>query len=191
MADASNASDTRTPPAARIRTDTIPAAVIAAAVVAFVAYSSLEGSSRAVDFAVTGAQARIVPADSSRVPARWEHRAPSARMLLVNVSWAAVDDIGGGSYVVLVTTPRGWVHLGCRPECEWSDDEPVRNYARSLPLATYRLGAAFSAEQTGRVRLGFRLPRGAPHAGRSFVPTAWLVQTDGDDVLGAEQIPLS
>jgi hypothetical protein len=173
-----------------MRDGMLPAAVIAAAVVTFVAYLSFQGSSHAVDFAVTSSDLSLVPAADPAVHESWQRRAQGRHVMLVDVSWAADEAIGAGSYSVLVTTPGGWRHLGCRPECEWSDDEELREFADRLPRPPYRLAATYEAEEVGRARLGFRSPGSAP-APSDFVPTALLVQTNGDDVLGAEPIPLS
>ncbi|MGH3356123.1 MAG: hypothetical protein ACRDOJ_09505 [Nocardioidaceae bacterium] len=174
-----------------MREGTVPALIIAAAVIAFVAYVSFEGSSHAVDFAVTGSDASIVGADDPTVGPGWRQPAQPGPVMLVGIAWQAEESIPGGSYTALVTTPPGWRHLGCRPECEWVAEDELTKFARSLPRSTYRLGASFDAEESGNVTLGFRPPRGTRTAPRTFVPTAWLVQTNGDDILGIDQIPLT
>jgi hypothetical protein len=169
----------------------VPAAVIAAAVIAFVAYLSFQGSSHAVDYAVTTSGVSVAAADAPVVQAQWPRRAGPGQVLVLHVGWAAGEEIGPGSYAVLATVPPGWRHLGCVPECEWTNAEGVAEFARRLPRTPYRLAAAFEAEETGNVRVAFGSSPGGEEVTGDFVPTAWLVQTNGDDVLGAEQIPLS
>jgi hypothetical protein len=169
----------------------LPAAVIAAAVLAFVGYASMQGSSHAVDFAVTGSGSAVVPAGDPLVPPQWQQRAGPGPVLLVDVSWQAGESIGGGSYAVLVGPPGGWRHLGCRPECEWVTDEDLRRLGRHLPWAPYRLAATVDAEESGDLTVAFGSPRGARRPPAGFAPTAVLVQTNGDDVLGVEPVPLS
>lgn len=174
----------------RTRDGALPAAVIATALVAFMAYVSFQGSSHAVEFAVTASDVAVVSADDQRVNRQWRRRDASSRVMLVDVAWQASESITAGSYAVMVTAPDGWRHLGCRPECEWTDGQGLSEFRRQLPRSPYRLGAAFAAEETGHVRVAFGSPRGATQP-PAFVPVAWLVQTNGDDVLGAEQVPLS
>jgi hypothetical protein len=169
----------------------LPAAVIAAAVIAFVGYASQQGSSHAVDFAVTGSGAVAVPASDLRVPPGWQRRAAPGSVLLVDVSWQAGESIGGGTYAVLVAAPDRWTHLGCRPECDWVTDEDLRRLGNHLPWTPYRLAAAVEAEESGDVTVAFRSPRGVARMPAGFAPTAVLVQTNGDDVLGVEPVPLS
>lgn len=178
-----------------MRDGVVPAAVVATAVIAFVAYLSFQGATRAVDYAVVSADSAVVPVDARRVPPAWAAGTGGRQVLTVDVAWAAEDSIPAGAYAVFVTTPQGWRHLGCRPECEWSDDEGLREFARRLPRRPYPLAAVFEAEESGRVRVGFGVPPGAVHppeadVAASFVPAAWLVQTNGDDILGAKQVPL-
>lgn len=173
------------------REGAFPAAVIAAAVIAFVAYLSFQGASHAVDFAVTSSDVSVMPADDERLGPQWQRAARSSRVMVVDVAWQAGDSIPAGSYAVMVTTPPGWRHLGCRPECEWSDDEGLREFGRRLPRTPYPLAATFEAEELGSVRVAFRSPRGVDGTADGLTPSAWLVQTNGDDVLGAESIPLS
>jgi hypothetical protein len=172
-----------------MRDGMMPAAVVAAAVVAFVAYLSFQGSSHAVDFAVTSSDYAVVPAEGQGLRQHWQRRA-GGDVLVVDVSWAADEPIGAGLYAVLVTMPDGWRHLGCAPECEWSGDEGLREFGERLPRPPYRLAATYEAEELGHARLAFYSPPRAS-APSEFVPTALLVQTNGDDVLGAEPIPLS
>jgi hypothetical protein len=180
-----------------MRDGALPAVVIALAVIAYMGYLSFQGASHAVTFAVTGSDVAVVPAQGPAVPQRWQRRAGSGQVLLVDVSWTANEAIGAGSYAVMVTTPAGWRHLGCRPECEWSGGEGLREFGRQLPQQPYPLAATFEAEETGVVRVAFRSPRGSSGTGGAgsvpsdYVPIAWLVQTNGDDVLGAEQVPLT
>ncbi len=173
-----------------MRDGALPAAVIAVAVIAFVAYLSFQGSSHAVAFAVTSSEVTVLSADGPTLRDRWQRRARPGQVMLVDVSWTADDSIGAGSYAVMVTTPPGWRHLGCRPACEWSASEGLAEFAGRLPRPPYRLAATFEAEETGDVRVAFRSPPGSHVTPADYVPIAWLVQTDGDDVLGAEQIPL-
>jgi hypothetical protein len=49
-----------------MREGALPAAVVAAAVIAFVAYISFQGASHAVDYAVTSSDASLLAADSAR-----------------------------------------------------------------------------------------------------------------------------
>jgi hypothetical protein len=173
-----------------MRDGMLPAAVVAATVITFVGYLSFQGASHAVDFAVTSSDLSIVPAADHGVQESWQRRAAGGQVMLVDVTWAADEAISAGSYAVMVKIPHGWRHLGCRPECEWSDDEELREFAGHLPRAPYRLAATYEAEEVGRARLAFHSSTRAP-APSEFVPTALLVQTNGDDVLGAEPIPLS
>jgi hypothetical protein len=173
-----------------MREGVLPAAVIALAVIAFVGYLSFQGSTHAVEFAVTSSEASIVSSQAPPVGPQWQRRARSGRVMLVEVSWQASESISAGSYAVVVTTPHRWRHLGCRPECEWTAGEGLREYGRQLARRPYRLAATFEAEETGRVRVAFRSPRGSSEVPAGFAPVGWLVQTNGDDVLGAEQIPL-
>ena len=173
-----------------MRDGTLPAAVVAAAVIAFVVHLSFQGSSHAVDFAVTSSELTWTSAGDGSVRESWQRRARGGHIMLVDVAWAADEPIGAGSYAVLVTAPAGWRHLGCLPECEWSDDEGLREFGQRLPRPPYRLAATYQAEEAGSARLAFRSPPHVPGPS-DFVPTALLVQTNGDDVLGAEPIPLS
>ena len=102
-----------------MRAGALPAAVVAAAVIAFVAYISFRGASHAVDYAVTSSAASVVPADSRQLPAGWRHA--DGQVMVVEVSWHAGDHIAAGSYAVMVAPPRGWRRGGCVPECEWTD----------------------------------------------------------------------
>jgi hypothetical protein len=160
-------------------------------VIAFVGYASLQGSSHAVDFAVTGSGDAVVPAGDPLVPPAWQRRAGPGPVMLVDVSWQAGESIGGGGYAVLVTTPEGWTHLGCRPACDWITDEDLRRLGRRLPRAPYRLAPAVDAEESGDLTVAFRSPPGISGPSPGFTPTAVLVQTNGDDVLGVEPVPLS
>jgi hypothetical protein len=168
-----------------MRDGVLPAAVVAVAVIAFMAYIAFQGSP-AVQFAVTGSNLAVVPADATRLA-----RPGRGQVMLVDVSWQAGDSVGAGSYAVVVDAPRGWRHAGCRPECEWIDGEGLRAFGRRLDRRPYRLAAAFEAEQSGAVRVAFRSPRTVSGLPTGFLPTAWLVQMSGSDVLGAEQVPLS
>jgi hypothetical protein len=174
-----------------VREGTVPAIVIGAAMVGFILYVTFQGSTHAVDYAVTGSDVVVVDADSARVPPRWQRRAQPGLVMRVDVAWQASDSLAGGSYALVVTTPPDWRHLGCRPECEWSAEEGLRRFAQTLPRATYPLAATVDAEETGRLRLGFRSPHGVRDLPTGFVPAAWLVQISGDDVLGIEQVPLT
>lgn len=167
----------------------LPAAIIAAAVIAFVAYVSFQGSSHAVDFAVTDSDVEVVPGGSPRLPGGWQRRAGSGHVMLLDVSWQAGDSIPAGSYAVLVSAPPGWLHLGCRPACEWVVDEGLRQFGRRLPRPPYPLAATFDAEQFGHATVAYRLPP-AQEPPEELSVAAWLLQTSGDDVLGAEQITL-
>lgn len=173
-----------------MRDGVLPAAVVAVTVITFVAYLSFQGASHAVDFAVTSSNMSLVRAGDPVVHEPWQRRAQGSQVMLVDVTWAADEAIGAGSYAVMVSTPSGWKHVGCLPECEWSGDEGLREFGDQLPRPPYRLAATYEAEEVGRAQLAFRSPPGAP-APTDFVPTALLVQTNGDDVLGAEPIPLS
>ncbi len=51
-------------------------------------------------------------------------------------------------------------------------------------------GASVEAEQRGSVRVAFRSPPDASAVPTGYAPVGWLVQTNGDDVLGVAQIPL-
>jgi hypothetical protein len=174
-----------------MRDGMLPAAVITATVIAFVAYLSFQGSAHAVDFAVTSSDVVVVPADDPQLPQQWQQRAQSSAVMAVDVSWQAGESIAAGSYAVMVTTPPGWRHLGCRPVCEWTVEEGLQQFARRVPREPYRLAATFEAEEAGEVRVAFRSPRGATRVDPGFAPTAWLVQTNGDDVLGARPVPLT
>ncbi|HWL97124.1 MAG TPA: hypothetical protein VNP20_07240 [Nocardioidaceae bacterium] len=174
-----------------MRDGMLPAAVITAAVIAFVAYLSFQGSAHAVDFAVTSSEVAVVPADDPQLPQQWQQRAQSSAVMAVDVSWQAGESIAAGSYAVMVTTPQGWRHLGCRPVCEWTSEEGLQQFARRVPRTPYPLAATFEAEEAGDVRVAFRSPRGATRVDPGFAPTAWLVQTNGDDVLGARPVPLT
>jgi hypothetical protein len=170
----------------------VPAAVVAAAVIAFVAYLSFQGASHAVEFAVTASDVTVRPATEGRDPrSSWPRRARLGQTLVLRVGWTAGEAIGAGSYAVVVSLPSGWRHVGCLPECEWTDGEGVAEFARQLPRPTYPLAAAFEAEESGTVRVAYAATRSGERLSGDFVPTAWLVQTNGDDVLGAEPIPLS
>jgi hypothetical protein len=174
-----------------MRDGMFPAAVITTAVVAFVAYLSFQGASHAVDYAVTSAQVAFVGPDDPRLTARWQERAGSSTVMAVDVTWTAGESIAAGSYAVMVTTPKGWRHLGCRPACHWTAGQGLHEFARRVPRAPYPLAATFEAEEAGHVRVAFRSPRGVTQPPPAFAPTAWLVQTNGDDVLGARPVPLT
>jgi hypothetical protein len=174
----------------KMRDGVLPAAVVAAAVIAFVAYVSFQGASHAVEFAVTSSDVSLISADSSATARPWRARGGSGDVMVVQVTWQASESIGSGSYAVMVATPRGWRHLGCRPECEWTDAEGLSEFGDELVRRPYPLAATFEAEEAGHVRVAFRSPPGVSGVPHGFVPVGWLVQTNGDDVLGAEQIPL-
>lgn len=174
-----------------MREGTLPAAVIAAAVIAFVAYLSFQGSSHAVDYAVTSSRVAVVGATDDLLLDRWRRRLPDGgQAVVVDVAWQAGENLGAGSYAVLTTVPPGWRRLGCVPECQWSSEEGLRQFGRRLPRRPFPLAATFDADETGHVRVAFRPPRGSrPTAPPGFAPVAWLVQTNGDDVLGSQQVP--
>jgi hypothetical protein len=171
-----------------MRDGALPAAVVAAAVIAFVAYISFQGASHAVDYAVTSSAASVLPADSARLPAGW--RRDDAEVMVVEVSWHAGEDIASGSYAVLVAPPAGWRRAGCVPECEWTDAQGLSELRQRLARKPYPLAATFEAEQSGAVRVAFRSPPGTTAVPADYAPVGWLVQTNGDDVLGVAQIPL-
>ena len=173
----------------RVRDGVLPATVVATALAAFVAYISFQGSSHAVEFAVTSADASVARADAGRLPRQWQQRV-GGRVMVVDVSWHASESIASGSYAVMVTTPAGWRHLGCRPECEWTDGQGLSELRDQLPRTPYRLAATFEAEETGAVRVAYRSPGAVAGMPPRFAPVGWLAQTNGDDVLGVEQIPL-
>lgn len=174
-----------------MRDGALPAAVIAAAVIAFVGYVSFQGASHSVDFAVTGSDLAVVPATDALLPPPWQERARDSTVMVIDVSWQAGEAISAGSYAVMVNTPPGWQPLGCRPVCEWSDDEGLREFAHRLPRRPNPVAATFEAEETGAVQVAFRSPGDEAAPADAPAPAAWLVQTNGDDVLGAERIPLS
>jgi hypothetical protein len=171
-----------------MRDGALPAAVVAAAVIAFVAYISFQGASHAVDYAVTSSGASVLATDSPRVPSGWGHS--GGHVLVVQVSWHAGEDIAAGSYAVMVAPPTGWRRAGCLPECEWTDAEGLSEFRRRLAGRPYPLAATFEAEENGAVRVAFSSPPGSPGVPAGYAPVGWLVQTNGDDVLGAAQIPL-
>ncbi len=173
-----------------MREGVLPATVVATALVAFVAYISFQGSSHAVEFAVTSSDVAVVPADAARLDPQWRQRAGTGRVMLVEVSWHASESIAAGSYAVMVATPPRWRHLGCRPECEWTDGQGLSELGDQLPRTPYRLAATFEAEETGAARVAFGSTLEAAGMPRGYLPVGWLVQTNGDDVLGVEQIPL-
>jgi hypothetical protein len=171
-----------------MREGVLPASVVAGALVAFVAYISFQGSSHAVEYAVTSSDVAIVPASAPDIGRQWQARAAPGQVMVVEVDWHASESIASGSYAVMVAPPQGWRQLGCRPECEWTDDQGLSELGNQLPRTPYPLAATFEAEESGAVRVAFRSEgRGVP---RGYVPVGWLVQTNGDDVLGVEQIPL-
>jgi hypothetical protein len=171
-----------------MRDGALPAAVVAAAVSAFVAYISFQGASHAVDYAVTSSAASVMPAESTRLPSPWRHG--DGQVMVVEVSWHAGEAIAAGSYAVMVATPPGWHRAGCLPECEWTDAEGLSELRERLVREPYPLAAAFEADESGAVRIAFRSPPGATAIPGGYAPVGWLVQTNGDDVLGVAQIPL-
>jgi hypothetical protein len=90
----------------------------------------------------------------------------------------------------MVAPPPGWRRAGCLPECEWTDAEGLSEFRRRLAHKPYPLAATFEAEQNGAVRVAFTSPPGSSAIPAGYAPVGWLVQTNGDDVLGAAQIPL-
>jgi hypothetical protein len=171
-----------------MRDGVLPAAVVAAAVIAFVAYISFQGASHAVDYAVTSSDASVLPAGSSQLPVQWRHGV--GQVMVVDVSWHAGEAIASGSYAVMVAPPPGWRRVGCLPECEWTDAEGLSEFSDRLARRPYPLAAAFEAEENGAVEVAFRSPSGTTGVPAGYAPVGWLVQTNGDDVLGAAQIPL-
>ncbi|HET7327835.1 MAG TPA: hypothetical protein VFJ14_11195 [Nocardioidaceae bacterium] len=162
--------------------------LVTLAVFGFVAYMWFQGRAHTVEFAVTRGEVAFVQASEPRVPEPLRARAPTDRMLLVDASWEAAEAIEGGSYYVLVAAPPGWKHYACEPECDWGTTQDLRKYADALPLRTARLGAQFDADESGRVRVAFVPGDGAGTRDPTFQPAAWLVQTDGDNVLHAKLI---
>jgi hypothetical protein len=173
----------------RVRDGVLPAIVVATALAAFVAYISFQGSSHAVEFAVTSSDVSVAPADARRLPRQWRQPA-GRRVMVVEVSWHASESIASGSYAVMVATPAGWRHLGCRPECDWTDGQGLSELGDQLPRTPYPLAATFEAEETGAARVAYRSTGAVTGMPPRFAPVGWLVQTNGDDVLGVEQIPL-
>ena len=171
-----------------MRDGALPAAVVAGAVIAFVAYISFQGASHAVDYAVTSSAATVLPPDSRRLPADWRHG--PGQVMVVEVSWQAGEDIASGSYAVMFAPPEGWQRAGCVPECEWTDAQGLSELRQRLVRKPYPLAATFEAEQSGAVRVAFRSPKETPTVPAGYAPIGWLVQTNGDDVLGVAQIPL-
>jgi hypothetical protein len=174
----------------RMRDGVLPATVVVTALAAFVGYISFQGSSHAVEFAVTSSDMSVLPADAARLDQQWRQPGGQPQVMVVEVSWHASESIAAGSYAVMVATPPRWRHLGCRPECEWTDGQGLSELGDQLPRTPYPLAATFEAEETGAVRVAYRSPRAVTGAPRGFAPVGWLVQTNGDDVLGVEQIPL-
>ena len=158
------------------------------AVMGFVAYMWFQGRAHMVDFAVTRGEATFVEASDPRLPQSIRADTPDRPMLLVDASWEATEPIEGGSYYVLVAAPPGWRNYACEPGCDWATTPDLKRYAGALPKATFRLGAKFDADELGRVRVAFvsRARKAEPAA--TFRPVAWLVQTDGDNVLQAKLI---
>lgn len=153
------------------------------AVVAFVGYFWFQGRSHTVEYAVTRGEIAIVPTSSPRVPPSLREDAPADRMLLVEAAWQAAESIDGGSYYVLVSVPPGWRNYACEPECEWGTTPDLKRYAEALPVDTFRLAARFDADEMGRVTVAFVPRRPGVERDPATEPSAWLVQTDGDNVL--------
>jgi len=168
--------------------DLAPPLVVAAVVIAFVGYLWFQGRAHTVEYVVTSGRVAYVEASSPTVPDSLREDAPADQMLMVDVTWEAEDAIAGGSYYVLVSTPPGWENYACEPECEWASTPDLERYAKELPLSTYPVGAKFAAEESGRVRVAF-VPTSVDTEGQpAFQPAAWLVQTDGANVLKARLI---
>lgn len=158
------------------------------AVIGFVGYLWFQGRAHTVEFAVTRGDVAFVETSDLRVPESLSSQAPSDQMLLVEASWEAAESIEGGSYYVLVAAPPGWRNLACEPECDWGTTADLERYAGALPVETFRLAAQFDADELGRVQVAFVPGNGSAERDRSVEPAAWLVQTDGDNVLQAELI---
>lgn len=158
------------------------------AVIGFVGYLTFQGRAQTVPFAVTRGEVEFVETSDPRLPETLSAEAPSDQLLLVEASWEAADSIMGGSYFVLVAAPPGWRNHACEPECDWATTPDLEQYASALPVATFRLGAKFDAEESGQVMVA--LVPGDRNALRdpAVDPAAWLVQTDGDNVLQAKLI---
>lgn len=157
-------------------------------VVGFVGYLWFQGRSHTVEYAVTRGDIAIVSTSDARVPPSLREDAPRDRMLLVEAAWQAAESIEGGSYYVLVAAPRGWRSHACEPECDWATTPDLTRYAQALPLDTYRVAARFDADEMGRVTVAFVPGRTGTERDPQTEPAAWLVQTDGDNVLQAKLI---
>jgi hypothetical protein len=176
-----------------MREGVLPAVLVAAAVIGVSGYFWWEGGAHVVDFAIVSASIDVTSKGDRQVPPAVREVARDDEVMLVDVSWAAADSVKGGAYFVLVTAPRGWRPLACVPECEWRTTSGVEAFADQLPRRTFPTAAVFSAAQEARVTVAFAPPRraaeGVGDVAAGFESAAWLVQTDGDNVLDAQQIP--
>lgn len=176
-----------------MREGVLPAVVMATAVIGFSGYFWLQGGSHVVDFAVVRSSVEVVDAAARVVPGPIRREVRRDEVLLVDVAWAAAEPVNGGAYFVLVAAPHRWRPAGCLPECDWRTTSDVQRFAASLPRSTFRQAAVFDADAQARVAVAFQPARGlasTAQAPPSFEPAAWLLQTDGDNVLGAAPIPV-
>ncbi len=171
----------------RLREVALPG-LVAAMVLLYVGYMWVAGRSHTVDFAVVHGSFQFVSAQDARVPDSLRDDAPSDDLLLVNVHWKAADEIAGGAYYVVVAAPTYWLPYACEPQCDWGTTEDVTKFAHSLPRLTFPEGAIFPADEEGQVVVAFAATPGHDNAKKDFNPAAWLVQTDGTNVLGSQRI---
>ncbi|MPZ96143.1 MAG: hypothetical protein GEU96_14835 [Propionibacteriales bacterium] len=162
--------------------------VVAVAVLGLAAYFWFQGRSKAVPFVVTDSSVAFVSAADRRVPEPLREDLPSERLMLLTVGWAAAEKISGGDYYVLVTVPSGWTGYACVPDCKWGTNDDVQRFAKALPRTPYPEGAIFPADEAGQVTVTFVPPEGDEGYRGQFQPAAWLVQTDGGNVLGTQRI---
>lgn len=162
--------------------------LVAVAVTLFVGYLWFQGRAQTSEFAVTSAHLGFMSADDARLAESLRENAPAEQLMVVDVSWEAADAIDGGSYYVLVAAPNDWTNYACDPSCDWSSTPDLQQFAGALPRATFPEGAQFDAEETGHVQVAFAPLSSASEVDPEFEPAAWLVQTDGANVLEARRI---
>jgi hypothetical protein len=162
--------------------------IVATAVVAYVGYLWFQGRDHSVQFAITGSDIRFVDVDDPSISDQLREESPSPRLMLVEVSWEAAEAIESGAYYVLASPPVGWSNYACEPECDWGSSADVAQFADALKRRTFAEGAKFDADEAGSVQVTFVPPPLVTEEPESFEPAAWLVQTDGENVLGGKRI---
>lgn len=162
--------------------------LVSLAVIAFVGYLWFQGRAQTSEFVVTSAHLGFMAADDARLASSLRENAPAERLMVVDVSWQAEDAIDGGSYYVLVAAPNDWTNYACEPSCDWGTTPDLQSFASALPRATFAEGAQFDAEETGHVQVAFAPLSSASEVDPEFEPAAWLVQTDGQNVLEARRV---